>query len=62
MDSIQLGLAYDKLSLLRVITWKEMEQNKELKILFKDLIFAYLQFYPLHLDKERIARNLYIMC
>lgn len=26
-----------------VITWKEMEQNKELKILCKDLIFAYLQ-------------------
>lgn len=41
IDNIQLGLAYGKLSLLRVITWKEMEQNKELKILCKDLIFAY---------------------
>lgn len=26
---------------------KEMEQNKELKILHKDLLFTYLQCYPL---------------
>lgn len=31
---------------------KEMEQNKELEILHKDLIFAYLQCYPLYILVE----------